>query len=74
LNVINYFHVLLSNSTCAATLWYRAPELLLGNAKYNASVDMWAVGCIIAEFLKHEPLFPGRGLHPSTFQLNPSRF
>ena len=26
------------------TLWYRAPELLLGNAKYNASVDMWAVG------------------------------
>ena len=41
------------------TLWYRAPELLFGSAKYTAAVDMWAVGCIFAEFLKHEPLFPG---------------
>lgn len=41
------------------TLWYRAPELLFGSDKYTAAVDMWAVGCIFAEFLKHEPLFPG---------------
>lgn len=42
------------------TLWYRAPELLFGSAQYTAAVDMWAVGCILAEFLKHEPVFPGR--------------
>ena len=42
------------------TLWYRAPELLLGCSRYTAAVDMWAVGCIVAEFLKHEPLFPGK--------------
>ena len=42
------------------TLWYRAPELLLGSPKYTAAVDMWAVGCILAELLRHEPLFPGK--------------
>ena len=42
------------------TLRYRAPELLLGTSKYSAAIDMWAVGCILAEFLKHEPLFPGK--------------
>jgi cyclin-dependent kinase 8/11 len=31
------------------TLWYRAPELLLGAKHYNTAVDMWAVGCIFAE-------------------------
>ena len=48
------------------TLWYRAPELLLGSPKYTAAVDMWAVGCILAELLRHEPLFPGkdRGARP----------
>ena len=42
------------------TLWYRAPELLLGTAKYDAAVDNWAVGCVLAELLRHEPLFPGK--------------
>ena len=42
------------------TLWYRAPELLFGCARYTAAVDNWAVGCILAELLKHEPLFPGK--------------
>lgn len=40
------------------TLWYRAPELLLGCQQYNEAIDMWAVGCIMAELVKHEPLFP----------------
>merc|ERR1719181_886905 len=31
------------------TLWYRAPEILLGQAKYATHVDMWALGCILAE-------------------------
>ena len=42
-----------------ATLWYRAPELLLG-AQYNEAVDLWAVGCVFAELLTGSPLFPGK--------------
>jgi cell division cycle 2-like protein len=42
------------------TLWYRAPELLLGSKEYSTSVDMWAVGCIFAEFVLSKPLFPGK--------------
>ncbi|XP_055001019.1 cyclin-dependent kinase 10 isoform X2 [Sorex araneus] len=41
------------------TLWYRAPELLLGTATQTTSIDMWAVGCILAELLAHRPLLPG---------------
>lgn len=42
------------------TLWYRAPEVLLGSAQYTEAVDMWSVGCIFGELLRHEPLFPGQ--------------
>eukprot|EP00298_Acanthocystis_sp_HF-20_P010489 c18882_g2_i2.p1 GENE.c18882_g2_i2~~c18882_g2_i2.p1 ORF type:complete len:367 (+),score=151.56 c18882_g2_i2:2-1102(+) len=42
------------------TLWYRAPELLLGDAKYTTSLDMWSVGCIFAELYLHSPLLPGK--------------
>ena len=42
------------------TLWYRAPELLLGARKYSTPIDMWSLGCIMAEFLAKEPLFPGK--------------
>mmetsp|Transcript_66907 Transcript_66907/g.160201 ORF Transcript_66907/g.160201 Transcript_66907/m.160201 type:complete len:333 (+) Transcript_66907:107-1105(+) len=43
------------------TLWYRAPELLLGGKyeKYGPSVDMWSAGCVIAEMATSYPLFPG---------------
>lgn len=41
------------------TRWYRAPELLYGSRMYGTGVDMWAVGCILAELFKREPLFPG---------------
>ncbi|XP_065601411.1 cyclin-dependent kinase 10 isoform X2 [Cyrtonyx montezumae] len=41
------------------TLWYRAPELLLGVTTQTTSIDMWAVGCILAELLAHKPLLPG---------------
>ncbi|KAG9078036.1 hypothetical protein FS749_010006 [Ceratobasidium sp. UAMH 11750] len=43
------------------TLWYRAPELLLGEAAYSTAVDMWSVGCIFGELLLHEPLFQAKG-------------
>eukprot|EP00727_Mastigamoeba_balamuthi_P012110 m51a1_g7521 putative cyclin-dependent kinase g-2-like (391) ;mRNA; r:18956-20490 len=42
------------------TLWYRAPELLLGGTTYGPAIDMWSVGCIFAEFLLREPLFQGQ--------------
>ena len=42
------------------TLWYRAPEVLFGDDAYTASIDIWAAGCVLAEFLKHDPLFPGK--------------
>ncbi|KAJ1277043.1 hypothetical protein BS78_05G263800 [Paspalum vaginatum] len=44
-----------------ATLWYRAPELILGSRDYDAGVDTWALGCVMAELLSGgAPLFPGR--------------
>ncbi|KAF8378130.1 hypothetical protein HHK36_029467 [Tetracentron sinense] len=42
------------------TLWYRAPELLLGAKKYSTAIDMWSLGCIMAELLANEPLFTGK--------------
>ncbi|KAF1935034.1 cell division control protein 2 [Clathrospora elynae] len=41
------------------TLWYRAPEILLGVRQYSTGVDMWSVGCIFAEMCTRKPLFPG---------------
>ena len=42
-----------------ATRWYRAPEILLGSTSYTKGVDMWAVGCIVAEMFYGKPLLPG---------------
>lgn len=41
------------------TLWYRAPEILLGLEEYCLGVDTWPVGCIIGEMLQKRPLFRG---------------
>ncbi|OVA00700.1 Protein kinase domain [Macleaya cordata] len=41
------------------TLWYRAPEVLLGATHYSTPVDMWSVGCIFAELVTNQALFPG---------------
>ncbi|GFZ42730.1 cyclin-dependent kinase [Saitozyma sp. JCM 24511] len=41
------------------TLWYRAPEVLLGSRHYSTAIDMWSVGCIFAEMAMRQPLFPG---------------
>lgn len=40
------------------TLWYRAPEVLLGARDYTSQVDTWAAGCIMGELLLGQPLFP----------------
>lgn len=42
-----------------ATRWYRPPEILLGAPKYDAAIDMWGFGCILAEMYISKPLFPG---------------
>lgn len=42
------------------TLWYRSPELLLGAEEYGPEVDIWSVGCLLAELLTKQPLFPGK--------------
>ncbi|GMH11328.1 hypothetical protein Nepgr_013169 [Nepenthes gracilis] len=42
------------------TLWYRAPELLLGATDYGVGVDLWSAGCILAELLAGRPIMPGR--------------
>ncbi|GAV72039.1 Pkinase domain-containing protein [Cephalotus follicularis] len=41
------------------TLWYRAPEVLLGSTHYSTGVDIWSVGCIFAEMASRQALFPG---------------
>jgi cyclin-dependent kinase 2 len=41
------------------TLWYRAPEILLGVKYYSTTVDIWSVGCIFAEMLTKKALFAG---------------
>ncbi|CAK0782912.1 hypothetical protein CVIRNUC_006107 [Coccomyxa viridis] len=56
-----YFHTSDESYTPkVVTLWYRAPEIFLGQDAYTEAIDMWAVGCIFGELLRNEPLFPGR--------------
>lgn len=42
------------------TLWYRAPDILLGNEQYNSKIDIWSIGCIFAELATGKPLFKGK--------------
>ena len=43
-----------------ATRWYRAPEIMLNSKGYTKSIDVWSVGCILAEMLSNKALFPGK--------------
>lgn len=47
------------NTHQVVTRWYRAPELLFGAKQYSVCIDMWAVGCILAELLLRVPFLPG---------------
>ena len=42
-----------------ATRWYRAPEIMLSHQNYNTAIDLWSVGCILAELLGRRPIFKG---------------
>lgn len=46
-----------------ATRWYRAPEIMLTFQEYTTAIDLWSVGCILAEMLMGKPLFPGSDYH-----------
>ncbi|KAJ7393423.1 hypothetical protein OS493_006396 [Desmophyllum pertusum] len=52
--------ILKNYTPIVVTLWYRAPELLLGTKEYSTPIDLWSVGCIFAELLTMKPLFPGK--------------
>lgn len=41
-----------------ATRWYRAPEVILSWKRYSAGIDVWSVGCILAELITRKPLLP----------------
>jgi len=55
-----YGSPLKSYTSVVVTLWYRAPELLLGIKEYSTFIDVWSIGCIFGELLLMEPLFPGK--------------
>jgi serine/threonine protein kinase len=48
-----------SYSPGVVTLWYRAPEILLGSTGYTCAADIWSIGCILAEMYVGRPLFQG---------------
>ena len=50
---------LFAGDKVVVTIWYRAPELLLGARHYNKAIDMWAVGCVLAELASLRPIFKG---------------
>ena len=55
----NLLQTLYTGDKVVVTIWYRAPELLLGARHYTPSIDIWAVGCIFAELIGLQPIFKG---------------
>jgi serine/threonine protein kinase len=55
-----YYSIPIGMLTPSVTnMWYRAPELLLGNGQYDVAIDVWSAACVIAEMVRRRPLFPG---------------
>ncbi|XP_068160714.1 serine/threonine-protein kinase MAK isoform X2 [Antennarius striatus] len=52
-----------------STRWYRAPEVLLRSSTYSSPIDLWAVGCIMAELYSLRPLFPGNSEVDEIFKI-----
>lgn len=51
------------------TLWYRAPEVLLGSKVYSTAIDMWSLGCIFFELSHRKPLFYGKSEIDQIFKI-----
>lgn len=47
------------NVSYICSRYYRAPELIFGNSNYGTHIDVWSVGCVIAELMLGQPIFPG---------------
>ncbi|OIW19977.1 hypothetical protein TanjilG_31851 [Lupinus angustifolius] len=48
-----------TNISYICSRYYRAPELIFGATEYTTSIDIWSAGCVLAELLLGQPLFPG---------------
>ena len=48
-----------SNVSYICSRYYRAPELIFGATDYKTAIDVWSAGCVIAEIILGQPLFPG---------------
>lgn len=51
------------------TLWYRAPDVLMGSRQYDTSIDIWSVGCIFAEMSTGRPFFAGSSIDDQLLQI-----
>jgi len=51
------------------TLWYRAPDVLMGSRKYSTPIDIWSAGCIFAEMVTGRPLFPGSNVNDQLLKI-----
>ena len=49
-----------SNISYICSRFYRPPELIVGATKYTTQVDVWSIGCVIAELVTNKPIFPGK--------------
>lgn len=56
-----------SYSNEVVTLWYRPPDVLLGNTDYDHSIDMWGVGCIFFEMVAGRTFFPGSSVRQQLY-------
>ncbi|KAG0653759.1 mitogen-activated protein kinase smk1 [Monosporozyma unispora] len=59
-NIFNKSNTIPHITNYVATRWYRAPELILSNNSYDGAIDIWAIGCILAEFYHRRPIFMGK--------------
>lgn len=50
----------INHTNRVVTLWYRAPELLLGSRRYDTKIDIWSIGCVFTELILGDPLFQGQ--------------
>ncbi|KAJ1649279.1 cyclin-dependent kinase 5, partial [Coemansia sp. RSA 1694] len=51
------------------TLWYRAPDVLMGSRQYDTSIDIWSIGCIFAEMSTGRPFFAGNSIDDQVLQI-----
>ncbi|KAI8620163.1 protein serine/threonine kinase [Chytriomyces sp. MP71] len=51
------------------TLWYRAPDVLMGSRQYSTSIDIWSAGCIMAEMASGRALFPGQSIRDQLLKI-----